>query len=245
MPTVASSVTNTADTNDKPGNVGVIVDPITPTVGAEIGDIDLTAPLTDQLASTLRAAMRIHGVLVFRGQHSMGQRQQIALAGAFGPIEQSPLGEKSNPDVVRIVHDAKAPPTENIWHVDHSFRRAPPLGAVLRAIEVPAVGGDTLFADLRAVWRRLPENVRKVVRGLRAVHDVTKCAPIERVAELRAAAPAISHPAVRVHPETGEEILFVNAAYTTSFDGIDASDSSSLLDYLLHQVRKRQRYNAA
>ena len=166
----------------------------------------------------------------------MTRENQLAFARAFGAVERPPNGEASNPDVVRIVHDANAPPTENIWHVDHSFREAPPLGAVLRAIELPTVGGDTLFADLRTVWRCLPNNVRGVIRPLRAVHDISKWAPAERVAELRNAAPAVSHPAVRIHPETGEEILFVNAAYTTSFVQVDSSDSAALLDFLLRQV---------
>ena len=112
----------------------------------------------------------------------------------------------------------------------------PPFGAVLRAVELPAVGGDTLFADLRAVWRRVPDNVRIVVRGLRAVHDVAKWAPVGRVTELHAAAPAISHPAMRLHPESHEEVLFVNAAYTTAFVGLDQADSTALLDFLLRQV---------
>lgn len=222
--------------NDTALGVRVEVDPITPTVGAEIRDVDLAAPLTEEFAASLRATLLIHGVLVFRGQHAMTREHQVALARVFGAVERSPRGEASDPDVVRIVHDASAPPTENVWHVDHSFRTAPPFGAVLRAIEVPAVGGDTLFADLRAVWRRLPDSVQAVVRGLHAVHDVAKLAPAKCVAELHAAAPVVNHPAVRIHPETHEEVLFVNAAYTTSFVGVESSDSTALLDFLLRQV---------
>jgi taurine dioxygenase len=215
----------------------VAAQPITPTVGAEVEDVDLAGPLTDELVASLRTVLLVHGALVFRGQEAMTREHHLALARAFGPLERSPIAEASHPEVVRIVHDADAPPTENIWHVDHSFRSAPPLGAVLRAIEVPASGGDTLFADLRAVWRRIPDDVRAVVRGLRATHDIAKWAPAERVEELHAAAPIITHPAVRVHPETGEEVLFVNAAYTTSFVGVEASDSVALLDFLLRQVQ--------
>lgn len=217
-------------------NIDVAAEPITPTVGAEVAEVDLAAPLTHELVTSLRALLLIHGVLVFRGQHAMTREHHLAFARAFGRVERAPNGEASHPDLVRIVHDADAPPTENIWHVDHSFRPAPPLGAVLRAIEVPATGGDTLFADLRAVWLQMPDNIRTVVRGLRATHDIAKWAPAERVDELHAAAPVITHPALRVHPETHEEILFVNAAYTTSFVGLETSDSVALLDYLLRQV---------
>jgi taurine dioxygenase len=216
--------------------VHVAVEPITPTLGAEVGDVDLAAPLKEGLVVSIRALLLTHGILVFRGQDAMTREHHLALARVFGPVERSPNGEASHPDVVRIVHDADAPPTENIWHVDHSFRPAPPLGAVLRAIEVPAVGGDTVFADLRAVWRRIPDNIRAVVRGLHATHDIAKWAPAERVAELHTAAPVITHPAVHIHPETHVEILFVNAAYTTSLVGVETSDSVALLDFLLRQV---------
>jgi taurine dioxygenase len=212
------------------------VDPITPIVGAEIGGVDLCGALTEELVGFLAAALLTHGVLVFREQPGMTREQQLALARAFGRPECLPIGEASNPEVVRIVHDADKPATENIWHVDQSFRPAPPLGAVLRAIEIPAAGGDTLFADMRAVWNRLPSDVQRVVRGLRATHDIAKWAPAERVEELHAVAPVLAHPAVRIHPETGEEILFVNAAYTTSFVDIDAPDGLHLLDFLLRQV---------
>lgn len=216
--------------------VHVAVDPITTTIGAEVGNVDLAAPLTDELMASLRSLFLLHGVLVFRGQDAMTREHHLALARAFGTVERSPIDEASHPGVVHIVHDAGAPPTENIWHVDHSFRPSPPLGAVLRAIEVPAVGGDTLFADLRAVWRGIPNNVQALVRGLSAMHDIAKWAPAERVAELHVAAPVVTHPTVRIHPETHEEILFVNAAYTTSFVGVGPSDSLALLDFLLRQV---------
>jgi taurine dioxygenase len=218
------------------GRMHLAAEPITPIVGAEVRELDLTAPLTDRIMASLRDLLLIHGILVFRGQDAMTREHLVALARALGPVERSPIGEASHPEVVRIVHDADAPPTENIWHVDHSFRPAPPLGAVLRAIEVPSAGGDTLFADLRAVWRRIPHNVQAVVRDLCAKHDIAKWAPADRVTELQAAAPVIVHPAVRIHPETHQEILFVNAAYTTSFVGLEASDSVALLDFLLRQV---------
>src|SRR5262249_54976286 len=93
--------------------VHVAVQPITPTVGAKVGDIDLAAPLTDELVASLRTLLLIHGMLVFRGQGGMTREHHLALARAFGPLERSPIGEASHPDVVRIVHDTDAPPTEN------------------------------------------------------------------------------------------------------------------------------------
>jgi taurine dioxygenase len=211
--------------------------PLTPVFGAAIEHVDLCAPIDGNGAAALRAALDFYGLLVFHDQAKMMRTDQIALARVFGLTEISPFGDASEPEVVQIVHDANRPPTENVWHVDHSFREVPPLGAVLRAIEVPVTGGDTVFADLRAVWRRLPEAIRELLRKLNAVHDIAKWAPVERVEELHAAAPIMTHPAVRVHPATDDEILFVNAAYTTGFVGVEHVEGIALLDYLLNQVQ--------
>jgi taurine dioxygenase len=161
---------------------------------------------------------------------------QLAFARCFGDLETYPAGERSHPQIVRIEHGVDAPPTENIWHSDMSFRKDPPLGAVLRGIDVPEVGGDTLFADMRDVWTRVPEKIQTVARGLGAHHDIAKWADASVAESLREAAPIVTHPIVRVHPETKEELLFVNAAYTTAVAGMDAADSAALLDFLFRQV---------
>ncbi len=214
----------------------IAVEPITPVLGAEIHDLDLSVPIGGDLAAELNAALHRYGVLVFRGQATMSRADQVALARVFGPVLRSRLADAEEPDIVRIVHDKDRPATENIWHVDHSFERIPPLGAVLRAIEIPPAGGDTLFADMRAVWRRLPPQVRGLLVDLEAVHDVAKCAPASRAEELHAAAPPTRHPVMRIHPDTGDEILFVNAAYTTCFPGVEPAEGRALLDFLLQQV---------
>ena len=110
------------------------------------------------------------------------------------------------------------------------------MGAVLRAVAVPKSGGDTLFADMRYALHRLPGVARQFIEGLRASHSVAKCAPANAKAELASALPAVVHPVVRVHPETQEELLYVNRAYTTHVVGLDESDSAALLNLLLGQV---------
>jgi taurine dioxygenase len=211
--------------------------PLTPTVGAEVHDVGLTTNAgLARIGPSLPRELAERGVLVFREQHAATPDHQLVLARTLGTPVPSPIGEPPTREVVRIIHDADAPPTENIWHVDHSFQAAPPRATVLRAIEIPTVGGDTLFADMRAVWRDTPERVRDLVRGLRAVHDIAKWAAPERADELRAAAPVTAHPAVVSHPVTGEEILYVNAAYTTGFEGLAEQDATALLDFLLRRV---------
>lgn len=213
-----------------------MITPITAVFGAEIAPFDFEGPFDDATVTWLRAALSTHGVLVFRQSPDLPREHLIRFARIFGMIEQSPRGDPANPEITCIVHDATAPPTENIWHVDHSFRRAPPIGAVLRAVELPSAGGDTVFADMRAVWQRLPESVREVLSGLEAVHDIAKWAPQDRADELRAMAPPVPHAAKLRHLGSERDILYVNAGYTTGFAGLDPHVSQVLLDYLLQMV---------
>lgn len=209
--------------------------PVTPTIGAEITDVDLSVGPDSEIARSISALLLEHGVLVFRDQ-PLSRDAHVAFSSWFGRPERLPLGLQDHPEIVRIEHDADMPPSENIWHADLSFLPEPPLGAVLRAVEVPVAGGDTLFADMRDVWLRLPERIQSTVRNLTAEHDIAKWADGARADELRAAAPVARHPVVRVHPDTGEAILFVNPAYTTRIVELGDDDSSALLDYLFRQI---------
>lgn len=224
--TAATTLTETA----------AAVHPMTPSVGAEVSGIDLSEPCSAAMIASLRDLLLRHGVLVFRGQFALTRAGHIDFARRFGEPEKLPRGERDDPEIVRIEHGPNAPPTENIWHCDMSFRPAPPLGAVLRAIEVPEAGGDTLFADMRDVWARLPDTVRSTLRQLTAEHDIAKWASEDLAETLRRAAPVQSHPVVSIHPETAEEVLFVNLAYTTRIDRLSQADSDGMLDSLFGQV---------
>lgn len=214
----------------------MLIAPITAIFGAEVDGFDFARPFDAMTATSLRKALATHGVLVFRQSPDLSRERLIDFASCFGPLERSPRGDPAIPQIATIVHDGHAPPTENIWHVDHSFSPAPPLAAVLRAVELPEAGGDTLFADLREVWRRLPKSVRQALGSLSAVHDIAKWVPSHRAQEVRALAPPATHPAVmRGHP-SGQEILYVNEGYTTGFVGIESNESRVLLDYLLRMV---------
>lgn len=209
---------------------------LTPQLGSVVRGVSLSEPLTEKDAARLRCLLVDRGVLAFPEQHELTRTEQVAFAARFGPIERSPRGEPTDPDIVRIVHGVGAPPTENIWHADMSFRSTPLLGSVLRAIEVPEAGGDTLFADMRAVWRLLPASVREVLWGLRCTHDVAKWVAPTAAVELHENAPPVVHPVVRLHPTTGESVLNVNRGYTTSLVDVDEATSRAMLDYLFEQV---------
>ena len=227
------------------------VTPMSPTIGAEVGGVDLAGPLDDATVAELRQALLAHKLLVFRDQH-LTSATQVAFARRFGDLEVHPFlaGSDEAPELVRLAKDAAVGGYENIWHSDVSWRERPALGAVLRAIAVPPVGGDTLFADMAAAYLGLEDDVRARVDDLRAVHDFTLSFGQALSDEDRAAAqaqyPAVEHPVVRTHPETGERVLYVNAIFTSHVVGLPDDESEALLDHLFrqaevpeHQVRLR------
>lgn len=148
------------------------IHPLTPHIGAEIAGVDLSQPIGGDLADELRQALLEWKVIFFRDQRDFGPEDHAALAGLWGEPEANPFfptGDRVS--VSRLAKDAMAVGTENIWHSDHSFMAAPALGSVLRAVEIPASGGDTLWADMGAAYDNLPDATKERIEGLTAVHD--------------------------------------------------------------------------
>jgi taurine dioxygenase len=196
------------------------VEPITKLIGAEIGNIDLSLPLDDDQYNELRGSLLKHKVLVFRDQ-DITPAQHVALAQRFGELEIHPVFPQhpEHPELVLLGGDATVPARENIFHTDVSWRKKPSMGSMLRCVECPKVGGDTLWVNMAEAYARLPESVRESIEGLYAVHDIRpafaeRVPPEEREARF-AAFPPVTHPVVRTHPETGERVLYVNEGFTT------------------------------
>jgi taurine dioxygenase len=223
--------------------------PVAPTIGAEVDGISLAEPLDDELRHQLNQALLEWKVLFFRDQH-LTRAQQADFARHWGDLEQHPFAKESRsfanrqdakaPDVVRLEKDEMAKGQENLWHADVTWRENPSMGAVLRAIEVPDVGGDTLWADMGAAYDLLPEEVKDRIDPMVAIHDWIDTFgramdPATRDA-LRPDFPAIEHPVVRTHPETGRRTLFVNSAFTQHIVGLDPDESEELLAYLYRQA---------
>lgn len=210
--------------------------PVTPNLGVEVRDLDLADPLSEGIVIQLRRALLESGVLVFRGQSRLRRPDQVALAAVFGTPETAPIPSGDTPQVLTLRHDATTPPSENVWHSDSSFREVPTRGSVLRAVTLPPSGGDTVWVDMRLVYGSLPQGVKDLCLGRSAVHDIAKWAAENLRGSLHAAHPPRMQPMVRAHPETGEAILFVNEAYTTSIDGLDDADSAAVLAHLFHSL---------
>jgi taurine dioxygenase len=245
------------------------VEPLTCTIGAELSNVNLGVASRDPaLVAEIRALLLAHKVLFFRDQ-DITRPEHIAFARHFGELEDHPVlgSDPENPGLVRIYKSPDAPIDryENAWHCDATFREKPPFGCVLRCVECPPVGGDTMWANMALAYERLPENVKTQIAPLRARHSIEAtfgaAMPIEKRLALHAQFPDAEHPVVRTHPETGEKVLFVSgyATHFTNFHnpanvrvGQDyAPGASQLLQYLIsqaaipeYQVRFRWKKNS-
>ncbi|MBV8620148.1 MAG: TauD/TfdA family dioxygenase [Curvibacter sp.] len=227
---------------------------LTCAIGAEISGVNLAdAARDDGLFAELRAALLKHRVLFLRDQ-DISRAEHVAFARRFGELEDHPVAgsDPEHPGLVRIYKspDQANDRYENAWHADATWRVAPPMGCVLRCIECPPVGGDTMWANMVLAYERLPDALKAQIEGLRARHSIEAsfgaAMPIEKRLALKAQFPDAEHPVVRIHPETGEKVLFVNG-FTTHFTnfhtparvrhGLDFTQgSAALLQTLINQA---------
>ena len=228
--------------------------PLTCSIGAELHDVDLAdVSRDDDLFAELKSLLLKHKVLFFRDQ-DMSRSEHVALAERFGSLEDHPVvgSDPEHPGLVRIYKDLDSPREafENAYHCDATWRENPPMGCILRCVEGPEVGGDTMWVNMALAYERLPERVKEQIAGLRARHSIEASfgarLPMEKRLELKERFPDAEHPVVRTHPETGEKILFVNSFTThlTNYHteenvrcGIDyAPGAGELLRYLQSQA---------
>jgi taurine dioxygenase len=230
------------------------VEPLTCTIGAEISNVNIGEAARDaDLMGEIRALLLKHKVIFFRDQ-DISRADHVAFARRFGELEDHPVAgsDPDHPGLVRIYKSPDSPNDryENAWHTDATWRDKPPFGCVLRCVECPEVGGDTMWVNMAAAYERLPEHVKAQIAGLRARHSIEAsfgaAMPIEKRLALKAQFPDAEHPVVRTHPETGEKVLFVNA-FTTHFTNFHTAENvrfgqdyspgaSQLLNYLISQA---------
>jgi alpha-ketoglutarate-dependent taurine dioxygenase len=207
------------------------------TVGAELAGIDLSAALTDEVVDEVRQALYAYKVIFFRDQ-PLTSAQQVAFAKRFGELEIHPFipGNDEQPELVRFAKSAEVAGYENLFHHDVTWRTVPSMGAVLRAVQVPVCGGDTLFSDMYAAYDGLDDELKERIDGLTAVHDFMRTfgrrVPPEKFDEVRARYPQVEHPVVCTHPGTGRNYLYVNRNFTDHIVGLDEQESTALIDVL-------------
>lgn len=225
-----------ATTAARPEARELTIAPMTPAIGAEILDIDLTSQDIAERIPEIRAALLTHRVIFFRDQH-LTQEQHIAFARHFGDLEIHPATprDQPNPEILRIAHGPNSRGQENSWHSDVTWREKPSLGSILRAVEVPDVGGDTLFANMHLAFERLSPEMQRLCTGLTAVHDIARVFAKrlgKNAEELHAQYPPMRHPVIRTHPETGDPAIYVNVAFTSHIEGMSERESRWVLEHL-------------
>ena len=229
--------------------MSLTVTPISSALGAEIDGVDLTQPLSLEQRDAIEQALLQHQVIFFKNQVITPQ-QQARFAANFGDLHIHPIypNVPEQPEVL-VLDTAVTDVRDNaVWHTDVTFLPTPALGAVLSAKQLPAFGGDTLWASGIAAFEGLSKPLQVLLDGLTATHDFTKSFPLERFGstpedlarweQTRKNNPPLSHPVVRTHPVSGRKSLFVNEGFTTKINELSEAESDAILRLLFaHATR--------
>jgi taurine dioxygenase len=239
------------------GMAGLSIKPSTATIGADIRGIDLSRELDTDTVRMLRTALNDHLVLFFREQPMLSVDEHVRFGRYFGEIDLPLFRTKSSERPEVLVLDQVAPKGEGAdsWHADNTYMQTPPMGSILQARLLPEFGGDTCFSSMVAAYDALSPAMRGFLDGLTATHSLeqmverTKHVAGTSLRDSLSAWPPVSHPVVRIHPETGRKMLNVNTNWTQSIDGLTHEESRMLLDFLFAHVKSpefqvRLRWNA-
>ena len=247
METALSSATQT-----RPSAAAFATRPLSPAIGAEIVGVDLRDPIDDALAAKMLDVWHRHLVILLRDQ-TLTEDDQVRFAERFGPPAKIHTKQfmRSHPAVMLITNireDGKPigalPDGEMQFHTDQCHQEIPAKASMLYAIEIPSVGGNTLFANAYLAYEALPDDIKRRIEGRKALnaYDYDTAATIRKT-EVPDGAPCYAHPVVRTHPATGRKALYVNRLMTRRIEGLDPQESEDLLNLLFdHQEQRRFVY---
>jgi taurine dioxygenase len=225
------------------------ITPISSALGAVISGVNLSRDLNAEQRNAIEQALLVHQVLFFREQPVTPQ-QQARFAAQFGDLHVHPIypNVAEQPEIM-VLDTALTDVRDNaIWHTDVTFLPTPAMGAVLSAKQLPAFGGDTLWASGIAAFEALSRPLQTLLDDLTATHDFTRSFPLERFGstaedlarweETRRKNPPLSHPVIRTHPVNGRKALFVNDGFTTRINELEPAESEAILKLLFaHATR--------
>jgi len=216
---------------------------IGPVFGARVAGLDLRAPIDGQTIASIKGALAEHEVLVFREQQ-LEAEDMLALGRGFGELLTHPFSPSAAdaPELIVFDNHNENPPTlTDVWHADETFRVAPPAVTILHALISPPLGGGTTFASMRAAYEMLSDRMKLLISGLTARHDFGRFGSLfpdtpealRRLHEIELNFPPPSHPVVRIHPETGKPVLYVNRHFTRQINELPEEEGAAILQFLL------------
>ncbi len=226
-------------------SISLSANSLSPALGVEIADLDLSCPLSPETVAALRDAWLQFGVLLFRNQ-TLTAQDQIGFASCFGtPTKTSTAtgGPAGDPHILLITNIREngrpigaLPDGELQFHSDSAFHERPLMATLLYSVEVPDRGGDTMFAHAGAACDRLAPEFRQRLDGLRAINGYDYSTQVRTSGYDRGSGPHAEHPVIRTHPETGRRAIYVNRLMTEEIVGLEESESRDILERLFDAV---------
>ena len=211
-------------------------------LGADVRDVDAFEAIKDAFAT--------HSVIVIRGQ-TITPEDHLAFARRFGTINVNRFFKPvdGHPEIATVFKDRdQMQAIGEGWHTDHSYDSAPAMGSILHAIEIPPVGGDTVFASMPMAFETLSPKMQEIVFGLSAWHSSrhafgtgikdTEASRSGRYRNPEAATQDVLHPIVIRHPLSGRKCLYVNPGFTTHIDGLSEAESEAILAMLYRHCQR-------
>jgi len=222
--------------------------PLSPALGAEIIGVDLRDEIDDHVFAQIRDAWHQNLVILLRDQR-LSEEDEVRFAEKFGPpakihTQQFVRGHPAVMLISNIREDGKPigalPDGEMHFHTDQCHQERPAMASMLYAIEVPSVGGNTLFANGYLAYETLPDAIKRRIDGRKALNAYDyDTASTKRGTQLAKGVPSYVHPVVRTHPATGRKALYVNRLMTVRIEGLPPEESDELLAFLFdHQERR-------
>ncbi len=234
-------MSNTLRSAEQSSGTTLTVTPSTPIIGAEVNGVDLREPLPAGLSAELRGLLARYKVLFFRDQ-SINAEQQLAFGRGLGSILRFPSvrGEDPRHPGVQIVDNRMEPARRSDgsrytggWHIDASGLVVAPFASILRAVTIPPVGGDTVWANLAAAYEGLSDGLKRTLEGLYVTHDVT-----QHFRERGIEYPLLARPIICTHPETAERVLLVNFLQYPQVVGWSSERSAELVQTLKEETTR-------
>ena len=214
-------------------------------LGAELHGVDLATNLSDKVLTIIRELLLEHKVIFFRNQ-SISHEQHKQMANFFGPLQTHPAyGTVPDfPEITILESTAEHPSKIEEWHTDMTFRKHPPMGSILRSKICPPNGGDTLWSSMTSAYDGLSQPIKDFLDNLNAEHDfsygfkesLAEPGGREKLKDAVKANPPVIHPVIRIHPESGKKVIFVNSLFTTRILELSNNESRSILNFLYQHV---------